>query len=336
MVQLTAVMKILSTLIVGLVCVVGLNSNAQENAAKADNPVSAQHSVLNTAEYLQKISVTIKSDSGSSRSEGSGVLVVKEIEGEQISFVVTAAHVVDNLRTARKVVDPKTGTERVIVEFKDAAIVRELVENGRRVGEIEMDAKVVRYSDADTGEDIAILMVHKRNYAEASAKFYWDPKQPIVPISTRLFHVGSLLGQMGSNSMTFGGVSQIGRMIGKKEYDQTTVTAFPGSSGGGVYLEDGRYMGMLVRGAGEGFNLVVPIRRIRAWAEDANMLWIFDENEKTPTLQELEKIPVEDVGHSFSGSSTTHKEWLDGNFPTWLYVTKTEPIVSTTKDSESK
>ena len=32
-------------------------------------------------------------------------------------------------------------------------------------------------------------------------------------------------------------------------FDQTSMMAYPGSSGGGIYLEDGKYMGMLTRAA---------------------------------------------------------------------------------------
>ena len=77
--------------------------------------------------------------------------------------------------------------------------------------------------------------------------------------------------------MTRGIVSQVGRVLSLGTgdgtvFDQTTVTAFPGSSGGGVFLSErsgdkaGQYMGMLVRGAGETFNLIVPVRRMRSWA----------------------------------------------------------------------
>ncbi|HAT67623.1 MAG TPA: hypothetical protein DCS66_24005, partial [Flavobacteriaceae bacterium] len=60
---------------------------------------------------------------------------------------------------------------------------------------------------------------------------------------TELYHVGSLLGQTGSNSMTRGIVSQVGRVLNLGSgdgtvFDQTTVTAFPGSSGGGVFLSE--------------------------------------------------------------------------------------------------
>ena len=258
------------------------------------------------ANFLQDISVTIKSEGKWSKSEGSGVLIVREIEGEEVTFVWTAGHVVDNLRTVRDVID-ENGRPRKVVEFKDAQIVKELVAEGRRVGEIKMDAMVIKYSNADDGHDLALLMVRAKDYSKESARFYLNKDDAIIPIGTSLFHVGSLLGQMGANSMTTGIVSQVGRIHGKREYDQTTVTAFPGSSGGGVFLTDGRYVGMLVRGAGEGFNLTVPIRRMKRWAKENDVLWALDPNIDSPSLENLEKIAVEDSGlkHGGEGSSAT-------------------------------
>jgi hypothetical protein len=109
--------------------------------------------------------------------------------------------------------------------------------------------------------------------------------------------VGSLLGQMGANSMTDGIYSQHGRLIrslNKHVFDQTTVTAFPGSSGGGVYLKsDAKYIGMLVRGAGEGFNLIVPVRRMIDFCETHKIQWALDPKVKMPSEEEIKKIPVE-------------------------------------------
>lgn len=249
----------------------------------------------NIADHLQNISVTIVA----SGAEGSGVIVTRKIDNEDVSLIWTAAHVIKNLRSTRSVIDPKTGTSKTVVEFKDPEILREIVSNGRRVGEIRMLTRVFKYSDADTGQDLAILIVRKTGYNQSSANFYLDKEIP--PIGTKLFHVGSLLGTSGANSMTAGIVSQIGRIIpeSKFELDQTSVTAFPGSSGGGVYLEDGRYMGMLVRGAGEQFNMIVPVRRMISWAKDNNILWILDPAQTAPSLKELESTPVEDIGVTF-------------------------------------
>ena len=222
-------------------------------------------------------------------------LITRKISGEDVTFVWTCAHVVDNLRNVRTVVN-ENGNPVKLVEFGDVQIVKELVEEGRRVGEIKMDAQVIKYSDYNHGHDLALLMVRARDYGKESAKFYLNKESPIVPIGTRLFHVGSLLGQMGANSMTTGIVSQIGRVEDKVEFDQTTVTAFPGSSGGGVYLENGTYVGMIARGAGEGFNLMIPIRRMTSWAKENNILWALDPKQKMPTMEEIKSLPVESSG----------------------------------------
>ena len=77
------------------------------------------------SEHLQNISVTIKSKGDYSESEGSGVLIVREIKGEKVTFVWTAAHVIDNLRSVREVIN-EDGQPRKVVEFKDPQVVKEL------------------------------------------------------------------------------------------------------------------------------------------------------------------------------------------------------------------
>jgi S1-C subfamily serine protease len=277
--------------------------------------------------YLQDISVTIRAEDDYQKSEGSGVLITREIEGEKITFVWTAGHVIDHLREVRNVI--VGGQTKKLIEFDDVQIIKELVEDGRRVGEIKMNAIVIKFSDADDGEDLALLMVRAKDYGKDNAKFYLDKDEPIIPIGTQLFHVGSLLGQMGANSMTSGIVSQVGRIHGKVEFDQTTVTAFPGSSGGGVFLEDGRYMGMLVRGAGEGFNLVVPVRRIKRWAEKHDIMWALDASLEAPSLDKIKKLPVESVAKKKSkddeGEENEDEESFDpdsGELPFLIRVTK--------------
>ena len=112
----------------------------------------------------------------------------------------------------------------------------------------------------------------------------------------KLYHVGSLLGELGSNSLTDGIVSQRGRLINKTIYDQTNATSFPGSSGGGIYeAATGKYVGMLVRGAGEGFSLYVPVRRMRSWARKVKVDWAMDETVKMPGSEPWKNLPIEDV-----------------------------------------
>jgi len=256
------------------------------------------------AQHLQDVSVTIKaSGEFGGGSEGSGVLITREVkltndglEAVTINFVWTAAHVVDGLRSTRMIIGAN-GQKRTVVEFRDAQIVKELVEEGRTVGEFKMHAKVILYSDSEEGHDLALLMVRKRSFVSANAEFQLG--ETPVAIGTRLVHVGSLLGQAGANSMTDGIMSQIGRVLqlGSGDgtiFDQTTVNAFPGSSGGGVFLTNGKYVGMLVRGAGETFNLVVPVRRMQEWAKERDIAWALDAKAAVPCLADLYKLKIED------------------------------------------
>jgi len=258
---------------------------------------------------LQDTSVTIRAG----RSQGSGTLFTRKLDGgDTVTFVWTAAHVVDGLKKTRSVIDPDSGTPRLLVEFEDAEVVREFTEEGRRIGEMKFNARVVRYSNASQGEDLALLLIRRKNYVgeNITTSFYLD--EAIPPIGTELYHVGSLLGQVGSNSLTTGVVSQIGRVLDLGAngviFDQTTVTAFPGSSGGGVFLKsDGRYVGMLVRGAGEQFNFTVPARRLVGWAKKTGVEWAINPEVKLPSLDEISKIKVEDTGATFKAAAADRK-----------------------------
>lgn len=250
--------------------------------------------------YLQDISVTVKAG----RAQGSGTLVTRKIGDDTVTFLWTAGHVVDNLRTIRKVVSAD-GDVKILVEFRDPEIVQERHQSGRRVGQQTLDCKVIKYSDYDYGEDLAVLMVRLKNAypLDISAKFHPDPNY-VPPIGVDLSHCGSLLGQFGANSYTTGVLSQTGRLLegsgaNKPVFDQVTAVAFPGSSGGGMYLrDDGVYIGMLTQGvrALQGFNFIVPVRRIHAWAKEADILWALDPSVPMPSLAEINAIKVEELG----------------------------------------
>jgi hypothetical protein len=59
---------------------------------------------------------------------------------------------------------------------------------------------------------------------------------------------------------------------------------------------------MLVRGAGETFNLTVPIRRMHKWAKENNFLWALDTTAKTPNLKNIKAFAVEPNNASFGNS----------------------------------
>lgn len=246
---------------------------------------------------LQDISVMINVG----RAQGSGTLFTRKVEtpngDETVTYVWTAAHVVEDQKETRQVI--VNGNTKTIIEYPDVVIIQEIKQDGRRIGELKRDARVVRSSDSDSGEDLALLEIRERNFAPVtrSARFHLGDEIPGV--GTELYHVGSLLTKYGANSLTDGIISQVGRVLPLRPegtvFDQTSVVAHPGSSGGGVFLKsNGEYAGMLVRAAGPGFNFIVPVRRMREWAERAKVLWAIDPN--VPMPGESKKLPVEDAG----------------------------------------
>jgi hypothetical protein len=142
-----------------------------------------------------------------------------------------------------------------------------------------------------------------------------------------------LLGQLGANSMTDGIYSQHGRIIrslNKHIFDQTTCTAFPGSSGGGVFLKqdgDTRYVGMLVRGAGEGFNLIVPIRRMTEYCKEHKIMWALDKSVNMPSEEDLKKMPVESTPKEKKEDVDKEKDTIKKMFPFMIRIIYPDVII---------
>ncbi len=228
---------------------------------------------------LQDVSVSVVAVGG----QGSGVLVVKN----GTTYCITAGHVVADGRRTRTVIDSATKSTKTLVYFNDVKVVKEVTENGRKVQTLIAYAEVIRFSDADTGDDIAVLRLRKKSIASNSTTFYINKTLPLI--GTEVIHVGSIGGVFGFNSMTRGVISYQGRVVNGVLYDQTSSMGAHGSSGCGIFTNDGVYIGMLVRG-GEGFNLIVPMRRILDWAKRNNSEWLF--NDAIPTNDDI-NAPVE-------------------------------------------
>lgn len=220
----------------------------------------------NIATRLQNLSCTVHAG----KSQGSGTIITRG----GVNFVLTAGHVVAGNRTVDKVV--KDGRVIFLPKFTPVTIVKEIYVDDRSVGTTTVEAEIIAYSSSDYGQDLALLKLRSTVITE-SAEFYTGRT---APVGTDVVHVGSLLGQEGSNSYTVGSISQVGRTLDDKLYDQSSCPSFPGSSGGGIYAKDGKYVGMLVRGGGETFNFFIPVRRIHQWAKDQNVDFIFDPKAK--------------------------------------------------------
>jgi len=248
---------------------------------------------------LQNVSVNITctDNYGSERAQGSGTLIVREIEGKKTAWILTAHHVVEDSRKVTTVI--VDGTEKKRVTYKDVEMVQEIVENGRVGGSDRYYAKVV---SVDPERDIALLRVRVTGKIEKGVTFYLEDKIP--PPGTLLYHCGAPGGKEigGTCSLTDGIVSRIGVLIPKYGgsehgvFDQTTCSSIGGSSGGLVALrKDGKWVGMITLGLEQtdSFNWVVPIRSVREWAKEIKVEWLLNPKIKPPTEKELEKIPLE-------------------------------------------
>lgn len=208
------------------------------------------------------------------------------------AFVWTDAHVVANRKRSEAVADAVTGRLGVRVWFQDD------VEGGRKVGSVRALAKIVRYSDV---HDVALLKVHKK-FPLKSVRFADEvPSQ-----GDSVFHVGSMAGVPGLGSFSAGHVSRVGRLraatVGGHTdtdepmvYDQVSLVAHPGSSGGGVFrYSDGACVGLIVeflRPGAHGSLMTNPARRMRQFARESRCEWAMDD--RIP-------VPAEDLELPFS------------------------------------
>ena len=219
---------------------------------------------------------------------GTGVLVTRQVGEVTRTYIWTAGHVVQHLMQP-------DGT------FKNPTIKQEFRDGGRAIGESKIEAKVIAYSDPDDGEDLALLEVLQDNFRPTTVSAKFDLKGAIQQIGTKLIHVGCTLGTY--DSVSLGIISQTDRDLLKtgKMFEQTTVMGYPGSSGGGVYLEDGKYIGMLTQGAGPGLNFIIPMRRIIPWAKKMCILWALNPEAPVTAIPKLtdgtEKLPP-DASHA--------------------------------------
>lgn len=249
------------------------------------------------AEKLQNLSVTVHSPDG----QGSGVIITRD----GINYVLTAGHMVSESRKVISYHDNSTGGTKKYSKFPVLTIVKEIVRDGRSIGYTSIQADVVVYSSPEAGDDLCLLRL-RDHITDGSVEFWSDGDKLTPPSGTRLVHVGSFLGQDGSNSFSEGSISQIGRVMFDKVFDQGNFPAFPGSSGGGVFLqENGKDVGVLLRGAAPGFVFYCPVRRIHTWAHEHNIDFIFDKNGKPngkiilETLEPESDDAVSEDEHSF-------------------------------------
>ena len=84
---------------------------------------------------------------------------------------------------------------------------------------------------------------------------------------------------------------------------------------------------MIVRGAGEGFNLMVPIRRMKRWAEEHDIMWALDPTLKVPSLDDIKALPVESTGDNEEDEDDDKSFRGDRDFPYLIRITPIKPTI---------
>lgn len=193
---------------------------------------------------------------------GSGVITTNGSH----SYVWTCAHVLAHLRD-------RDGN------FPVFTIYTENTEGGRKVSDHRYLATLLKIGEAD---DIALLKVWQRNFGKG-VRF-----SRLVPaLGAPLWHVGSMRGVRGHNSVSEGCIAAVGR-LDHGVWDQACLTFHFGSSGGGVWdKRTGVCYGLIAAYLygdpltfGTGF--VVPSRRIWEFAEREGVLHTVDDNYAVP------------------------------------------------------
>jgi len=178
------------------------------------------------------------------RIAASGVVVKS---GNLGSYILTNKHVCQ----ANKMDDLELFEQGNIPEFNLFKI--EYYRN-RKV----FQAQVVKYA---TNYDLCLLYSPMSNVPAVNLA-----ESPLFP-GSRAFYCGNPLGERGICST---GLMSGSRYIRSMLYQVTSIQAFPGSSGSGVFNSDKQLVGLMSL-AGPGYSCIVPVMHIRQFLEELKL-----------------------------------------------------------------
>jgi hypothetical protein len=115
---------------------------------------------------------------------------------------------------------------------------------------------------------------------------------------------GGIISRIGVRIPGFGGGSEHGI------FDQTDTAALGGSSGGMIaFKSNGQWIGMITLGlwSGDNFHWIVPARSVAAWAEEIDVMWLFDPALERPTEDDVNAIVLEHVIPGYAGKTGVPK-----------------------------
>ncbi len=234
-------------------------------------------------------------------SDGSSGSCVYFRNGSTV-FAWTDAHVVEGAEHITRGVDPHTGLERPYVNYDEVRLKKDSYSDGRKSGESSHSAKIIRYSKT---HDLALLLLNDPSGVKQGVRFArWLPSE-----GRAIWHVGSMHGSMGENSVSEGCIAKVGRLRLSYRpddfkgiiYDQVSLHSHKGCSGGGVFdKRTGDCLGLITEfmdydrtyGLSYGAMFISPARRIREFAKRYSCEYAVDDSVGVPSQEQLLAGPI--------------------------------------------
>lgn len=230
----------------GVVCagIVGCSLNGPPKEP-ARSPESSQPKV-SIYETVRRSVVSIEIDG---HVIATGTLVVRRYG----SFVWTASHAL-----------PAEGVCLECGAVHELRISKRVESGQTYIGRIFAQVEVLKN---DPVRDLAVLKV-VTPFEITGAAFAYSGAE----LGDEIFHVGNAGGEVAEESVLFGHVAKINRMISIYDLpvDQADLSVMGGCSGGPVFNTDGEVVGILVAALSENksFSYYIPLRYIVAWAKE--------------------------------------------------------------------
>lgn len=230
----------------------------------------------NVPEQLQSVTVIVDTPQGM----GTGTLFNrKDNNGKDLSFVWTSAHTVVKKETFLFSLYGVPIGLKLSDIYKEVDIIKFLYENGKIKKKVLVKGELIKFSDPIEGEDLAIFQLKTNIFSDRTIKFFL--KDQIPKIGETIYNIGNPIGNF--DSFSSGTISFIGRNINNKHYDQINATIFGGSSGSGVFLQNGECIGFVRMMQSPGISFFIPIRRVIKWVRDEEIQWLLDPKIIMPT-----------------------------------------------------
>lgn len=163
------------------------------------------------------------------------------------------------------------------------------------VSEVDrLDVDGIKAKVLARNEDLDVALVSLDTSPDrASAKFSFD----VPELGQEIFVVGSPYGPGYRNRIFFGRVSGVDERLAIENWrwgkcDLFSGSVYPGNSGGPVFDEHGKVLGLIV-GRSDVVSLYVPFRSITLWVEKANLRWALIGDSCPAPMGEFDVAPID-------------------------------------------